>query len=143
MAALTKGKTRKYEVNPASFIQPFEVAASTEIFAGSLVCVNASGYLVNAIDTASFRFIGIANQDIDNSSGGNSDLSCDVRINTREWMTKTTPTVADLGKAVSIVDTDTVQVSLGTNVKALGIVVKYSTTEVLVQFDISIQEVLA
>lgn len=142
MAALTESKSRKYISNAASFIRNFAVAANTTIYEGGMVCVNASGYLVPAADTANFRFIGVANETVDNSTGSNGDLNCAVRINTVEWVTKSSPVVADLGKVCSATDDDTVAVAVGTNVKGIGIAVDYSSTEILVAFDISIQETL-
>lgn len=49
------------------------VAASTKIYAGSLVCANASGYVIPAADTAGLTFLGVALNAVDNSAGSNGD----------------------------------------------------------------------
>lgn len=59
-------------------ITAYAVAAGQKIFAGSLVCVNANGYLVPAANTAGLRFVGVAKQFVDNSSGGDGFIICEV-----------------------------------------------------------------
>lgn len=56
----------------------FPVAASTHIYLYESVCVNSSGYLVPASDTAGLSFQGMALQEADNSSGSNGTIQCPV-----------------------------------------------------------------
>lgn len=49
------------------------MAASTKIYAGQLVAVNAQGYAVPASDTAGLKVIGIADVAMDNSAGAAGD----------------------------------------------------------------------
>lgn len=51
------------------------VAASTKIYAGSMVAVNASGYAVPASATAALKVIGRADGLADNSAGANGAIS--------------------------------------------------------------------
>jgi len=55
------------------------VAANTNIYAGSLVCVNAAGYAAPAADTSGYRFVGVALEQVDNSSGGDGGKNVRVR----------------------------------------------------------------
>lgn len=52
-----------------------EVYQSTTIYTGVLVCLNATGYLVEAADAANLRFDGYAEVGADNSSGSSGDVS--------------------------------------------------------------------
>ena len=56
-----------------------QVAASTEIEAGHMVAVNASGYAVPAADTAGLVVMGVAQENVDNSAGANGDLTVVIR----------------------------------------------------------------
>lgn len=58
----------------------FPVAASTTIYKGALVCENTAGYAVPAADTASYRFLGIAEEKKDNASGSAGDLTVKVSM---------------------------------------------------------------
>lgn len=54
----------------------YKVAASTTIWSGAIVSVNATGYLKLATDTAGERVVGIADERVDNSSGAAGDKLC-------------------------------------------------------------------
>ena len=85
------------------------VAASTRIFAGSLVCVNAGGFGVPAADTAGLLFAGVATAQADNRTGGNGDLSVVVRRRGRFRFTSASAlSQAALGARVCAVDDQTV-----------------------------------
>lgn len=66
MAALTKNKDAGIQ-EPKTLDYP--QAASSNIYAGALTCVNASNYAVKAADTSGLKFVGIASDRYDNSSG--------------------------------------------------------------------------
>jgi hypothetical protein len=55
------------------------VAAGAKIFAVSLVCLNAAGFLVPGSDTAGLKFEGMALEYQDNTGGQNGDLMCRLR----------------------------------------------------------------
>lgn len=57
----------------------FKVTASTTIYAGDLVMVT-SGYAVPADDTASSLFVGVAKEQVDNSSGADGDETVDCYL---------------------------------------------------------------
>jgi hypothetical protein len=66
MSALTRDRATPYR---EGIEVEYPVAANTKIFAGSLVCVNSSGYAVPAADTSGYRFAGVAMEQVDNSDG--------------------------------------------------------------------------
>ncbi|MBW1916404.1 MAG: hypothetical protein JRI57_00065 [Deltaproteobacteria bacterium] len=75
MAALTEDRRlEKY----AGDELPYKVAGNTVIYANSLVCLNTSGYVVPAADTANYKFLGVAAEYVDNSAGANGAKS--VRV---------------------------------------------------------------
>lgn len=72
MTALTASRrtpTRSHRSFTAS------LAAATMIYAGALVAINASGYLVPASADATLRIVGIAAQYADNSAGANGAIA--------------------------------------------------------------------
>lgn len=75
MSALTRDRATPYR---EGIEMEYSVAANTKIFAGSLVCVNATGYAVPAADTSGYRFAGVAMEQVDNSGG--SDGAKVVRL---------------------------------------------------------------
>jgi hypothetical protein len=75
MSALTRDRATPYR---EGIEVEYPVAANTKIFAGSLVCVNSSGYAVPAADTSGYRFAGVAMEQVDNSDG--SDAGKVVRL---------------------------------------------------------------
>lgn len=77
MAALTADRQTKFY--PVGDMVAHPVAASTKIYLGSLVCVNASGYAIPGADTAGLSFVGVACETADNSSGSAGDIKVQVR----------------------------------------------------------------
>lgn len=61
------------------------VAASTKLYAGALVGVNAAGYAVKGSDTASIMIVGRASAQVDNSAGAAGDLSIVVETGVFEY----------------------------------------------------------
>ncbi len=75
MSALTRDRATPYR---EGIEVDYPVATKTKIYAGSLVCVNAAGYVVPAADTSGYQFAGVAMEQVDNSGG--SDGSESVRL---------------------------------------------------------------
>lgn len=71
MANLTADK-KSVRKDGTVFTHP--AAASTVIYVGALVAVNANGYAVPAADDATQRFLGKADRRADNSSGANGAI---------------------------------------------------------------------
>ena len=113
----------------------YKVAASAKIYAGSLVCLNTSGYAVPGADTASFKFLGVAREQADNSSGANGDITVRVRRKGVFRLVASGMAVTDIGAAVYVSDDQTVAKST-TNSVACGKIAEFvSATEVGVDID--------
>jgi len=98
------------------------VAASTKIYKGSIIAKNTSGYLVPAADTLGLRVVGVAQEQIDNTSGADGALKV-------KYLTDVTVKVANDGSSpvaqanlyagpVYIKDDNTVQAASGNGVVA-------------------------
>jgi hypothetical protein len=69
----------------ARTLPPLPVAASTRILAGTLVALNASGYLVHASADPSLRVLGRAEEEVDNSAGAAGQKTCRVKRGVFGW----------------------------------------------------------
>jgi hypothetical protein len=113
----------------------YKVAASTRIFAGSLVCLNASGYAVPGADAANSKFVGVAREQVDNSAGANGDVAVRVRRKGVFRLAASGMAIADVGTSVNVSDDQTVAKTT-TNSVACGKVAEFvSATEVGVDID--------
>lgn len=63
----------------AGSVIDYPVKASTQIFAGTQVALDASGWLVPVTAATGLIVAGRADEAADNSSGGNGDIRCRVR----------------------------------------------------------------
>ena len=99
------------------------VAASTKIFAGSLVAINASGYLVPGSVSTTLKVQGRAEEYVDNSAGANGDLTCKVRRGVFCYDNDGTVALADVTKTAYIVDDQTVADNDGSSARsAAGVI---------------------
>lgn len=99
------------------------VAASTKIHAGSLVALNASGYLVPGSVSTTLTVQGRAEEAVDNSDGGNGDVSAKVRRGVFCYDNDGTVALADVGKTAYIVDDQTVADNDGSSARsAAGVI---------------------
>ncbi len=106
---------------------PALVAATTTIFAGAFVSVNAAGFLVPGDDAAGQIFHGVSREHVDNSLGGNGDFPCLVR---RRGLIRaimgTAITQANVGDNVFLVDDQTVDlIGNVTNAIYCGTIAEY------------------
>lgn len=111
MADLTRdNQVSRFGVVP--IVNSYPVAASTYLYAGNYVALNASGYLIQTSLTASpaYAIVGVVSKDVDNSSGQNGDLFADVEnIYFLDNDTTNPITAAHIGRAYCyIVDNHTV-----------------------------------
>lgn len=112
------------------------MAASTTIYKGSIVAINASGYLVPAADAADYRVVGVAYEKGDNSAG--ADGAIEIRIQTEGIyrFDASSITQAMLGKMMYIVDDHTFDDGKGTNGVRAGTLVEFiSATEGWIQVE--------
>lgn len=108
MAALSAD--RRVPIRAAEDFE-FPVAASTQIFAGALVCINASSLAVNGTAATGLKCVGIADQAANNSAGLASAMRVKVRRGCFPFANSTSTdaiTLADIGADCWIVDNQTV-----------------------------------
>jgi hypothetical protein len=104
----------------------FPVAASTKIYAGSMVCVNADGYATPAADTSGLVFVGVAMEQVDNGSGADGAKSVRLRRSGVFEFDAASITQAMVGVSMYAVDDHTFDDAAGpTNDIKVGVLVKY------------------
>lgn len=107
MTALTKNTPRTRVGLGQRFRDP--VAATTRIFAGAMVALNATGFAVKAAPSAT-RIRGVALDEADNSAGAAGDVAVDIERGPFLVANDTTNPVtrAHIGGTVYVVDDATV-----------------------------------
>lgn len=127
MAALTKDRIT--EKKNLTAIKSYPVAASSKIYAGSLVAVDVNGYAKAAADAANLKVVGVATAQVDNSTGANGDKQVvadegDCRFNASSI------TQVMVGQVMYAADDNTFDDALGTNgIKAGRLMEFISATE--------------
>ena len=108
------------------------VKASTTIYKGSLVGVDATGYAVPMSDTSGLRMMGVATAGVDNSAGSSGDLNVKLDVQKVQKMACASATQAWVGVNVYAVDDNTVAlIATTTNGILVGVVTKFiSATQV-------------
>lgn len=87
--------------------QAYPVAASTTIYAGGMVCIDADGYAIPAADTAGIsRVVGVAVAKVDNSAGADGDLKVVVEYD-GAFLFATALTQAAVGRDATVSDDQT------------------------------------
>ncbi|MBM3457334.1 MAG: hypothetical protein FJX77_02195 [Armatimonadetes bacterium] len=132
MAAATAGRDAKEQ--PGTVVS-YPLAASTTIYKGTLVAVNAAGYLLSISDAANLIFVGVAEDTINNSSGAAGDKSARVRKDgTFEFVyAGGNATQANVGDVVNAQDNQTVDedAALTTNDYPVGVVAEFVSASLL------------
>ena len=124
MTALTKDRNTVRR-DGVQFSDP--VAATTRIFAGSLVCLNASGYAVPGATSTTLKARGVAQEQVDNSAGAAGDLAIETRRGVFPFANSTSTdeiTRADIGATAYIVDDQTVAKTSATNTRSVAGVIR-------------------
>lgn len=131
MAALTKTRDTQWLGQP-EMVRVYSIAASTTIYGGSIVCLNASGDAVPGSTATTLKAVGIAKQDYVNSTGSVVANAVEVLTGVAYFASGTAGdaiTKADIGAIVYISDDQTVNKTNGgaTRSKA-GVVVQVDAT---------------
>lgn len=104
----------------------FPVAAATKLFAGSLVCLNASGFLTKGAVSTTLKTVGVAQAVADNTAGANGAIQGKVRRGCYRFANSTAGdlvVLTDIGASCYIVDDQTVaKTNGGTTRSVAGIV---------------------
>lgn len=99
--------------------------AAVKIYAGGIVCANASGFAAPGADTVGFTVLGIAAETVDNSGGSAGDLWIKVQGPVIALFNASSITQAMVGKTMYVVDDQTFDDAIGTNGIMLGILMEY------------------
>lgn len=86
-------------------LRSYGVAAGAHVFRGAFVELNAGGFLIPS--SASGRFVGIAYEEADNSSGSDGDASARVFTQGDFCVPLVGATEADIGRIVCAIDDET------------------------------------
>lgn len=123
MTALTADKEVEFDPND---LRSYPVAATTDIFLGALVCINAAGFALPASDTDGLIFVGVASERADNNPGAAGDIRVKVRRTGQHRMVAAGLTVADTGEKVYATDDQLVALTT-TNFILVGRLVQFDT----------------
>lgn len=132
MSALTKNIDRVFREDGDLELP---VKASQHIYQGSIVCVDATGFVVVGSDTAGLVPQGVAMHEADNSSGSDGDQKVLIQTGKREQFSCSGASQAWVGQDACIVDDNTVALAATTtNDIVIGKIVKFiSSTKVEVR----------
>lgn len=103
------------------------VAATTRIFAGSLVCLNAAGNAVPGSTSTTLKARGLAQEQVDNSAGAAGDLRIESRRGVFAFANSASTdeiTRAEIGTDCYIVDDQTVAKTSATNTRSVAGVIR-------------------
>jgi hypothetical protein len=127
----------------AGILAQFGVATNTRIWAGTMVCLNSSGYAVPAEDTSGYIVVGRAAKTVDNrtgqtDAGDNGALTIDVERGVFGWTGRGISSDTAVGTICYVSDDNSVTNGAGSNAIIAGTVVDYSDSKVWVDtFNIS------
>ena len=105
MSALTKDRNT---VRKEGDYAEYQVKSNAEIFAGSQVCIDPTGYAVPGSDTAGLKFVGISRGYADNTGGADGALSVEVWRRGSFELAAAGMTMGNIGDSVFVVDDQTV-----------------------------------
>lgn len=133
MAALTAERNTRQMLDVTRSPLAFPVKASTKIYKGSLVVINA-GYAQPGATATGLIAIGRAKKTVDNSAGANGDLTVEVDPGIFKWNNAGGDLVvaATVGSLCYITDDNTVNLT-ATGKSAAGRVVQLDSDGVWVQ----------
>lgn len=120
MVALTTNRNTKQRQNADLEIG---VAANIQIFAGSMVAVNSSGFLAPATTATDIKVIGRASRQIDNRDGANGDQTLRVERDIYAFANSSGGdeiTVSDIGDTCYVVDDQTVAKTDGVSTRSVA-----------------------
>lgn len=133
MAALSANKEVGYQIGSS---RTYLVEDDVHIYRGALVCLNTSGYLLPAADTANYIFAGVAAQECDNTLTGHAQggKSCQVFNTGDVKLVSAGLAQSNVGAPVYVTDDATVGLT-ATNYVWVGAISDYiSATSARVRF---------
>ncbi len=97
-------------------IRALGIAAAAILFAGCLACIDADGYAVDGADTSGYRFLGVVRKGEDNTDGSDGTLNTEVYAKGDFLLASSGLAAEDVGKAVYLIDNQTVGLSANASV---------------------------
>lgn len=104
-------------------IYRYAVGAAATIYAGALVALDATGYVVPGSTATTLTAVGRAEDYVDNSAGADGDATVDVRRGVFRFVNSAAGdeiTAADIGGTAYIVDDQTVAKTDGTATRSVA-----------------------
>ena len=101
----------------------FPVAASTKLWAGSLACINASGYLTKGAVATTLKTVGVVQVTTDNTAGANGAVSARVRRGCFRFANSSAGdliALSDVGASCYVVDDQTVAKTNGSSTRSVA-----------------------
>jgi hypothetical protein len=137
MAALTADRnTSRRDMNNYSF----PVKGATKLFAGSLACIDATGFLTKGAVSTTLKAVGRCQATYDNTAGIDGAINAEVMPGCFRFANSSAGdqiTLAAVGSQCFIVDDQTVALTNGTSTRSVaGIVRDVDATGVWVQVGI-------
>ncbi|MFZ2269051.1 MAG: hypothetical protein WAV95_15860 [Azonexus sp.] len=101
----------------------FPVAASTKLYAGSIACINSSGYLTKGAVATTLKCVGVMQAAADNSAGAAAAITGKVKRGCFKFLNSASTdliALADVGADCYIVDDQTVAKTNGSNARSVA-----------------------
>ena len=118
----TRSRDGEYSVYPV---------AVDIIYKGSMVCLNALGFLAAAQDAVGFsRVVGVAWENIDNSGGSAGDLNCRVRSGRAFRFATASIATGDVGRMMYVTDDNIFNDARGSFEIPAGVLVERETSAI-------------
>jgi hypothetical protein len=127
MGVLSKAKEVPRKVGD---LQSYPVKASTKIYKGSLVSIDATGYAIASTDVAGTKFVGVAYETVDNSAVGSADGDLWIRVHRTGTHKLDATSIAQtmVGDIMYVVDSGTFDDTAGSvNKIAIGVLDEYES----------------
>jgi len=124
MAALTADRNTPQRDNKQF---GFGVAAATKLWAGSIACLNASGFLTKGAVATTLKTVGMVEETIDNTAGANGAVTGKVRRGLFRFANSAAGdliALTDVGASCYIVDDQTVAKTNGSSTRSVAGVIR-------------------
>lgn len=96
------------------------VAANVQIYAGALVCLNATGYATPGAVATTLTTRGVAQENVNNVGGADGALTVETESGVFHFANDGTIARADIGNTAYVVDDQTVADNDGTGTRSIA-----------------------
>lgn len=101
----------------------FAVAAAAKIYAGSIVCLNGTGFATKGATATTLKAVGVAQENVDNTSGADGALQVPVERGLYRFANSTSTdaiALTEVGSTCYIVDDQTVAKTNGSTTRSIA-----------------------